>query len=62
MDAVKAPSLPTAAENPWAVARIGVGYTSAATKKVTELGPNWLKNEERKYIAWNEWICAGWVK
>ena len=58
MAAVNAPSLPHAAEKPWAVARIGVGYTSAATRKVTELGPNWLKNEERKYMAWNAVTCS----
>src|SRR6186713_136234 len=60
--AVRAPSLPTAAEKPWAVARTETGKTSAATRKVTELGPNWLKKEERKYMAWKAWMWALEVK
>ncbi|KAI7724294.1 hypothetical protein KC322_g22 [Hortaea werneckii] len=35
---------------------MGVGNTSAATRKVTEFGPNWLKKEDRKYMAMN--LCT----
>ena len=53
---MRAPSLPQAAENPWAVARTGAGYTSAARRKVVELGPNWLQNDEKKYMNWKTLI------
>lgn len=45
----KAPSFPHAAEKPCADPLTVVGKTSAAARKVTVLGPNWLKNEERLY-------------
>jgi hypothetical protein len=46
--AMMAPSLPAAAEMPWKKARTSVGYTSPATRKEVQLGPNWLKKELRK--------------
>jgi hypothetical protein len=33
------------------------GWVNFSCDKVTQLGPNWLKNEERKYMVWNDPMC-----
>ena len=42
-----APTLPMVAAIPWLVVRICVGKISPATSQVVQLGPIWLKYEER---------------
>lgn len=38
--AIRAPTLPAAADMPWKKERTSVGYTSPATSHVVQLGPN----------------------
>ena len=54
MSAMMAPTLPHAALVPWNVERTSVGNDSAAASHVVQLGPNWLKNDDRKYS-----VCGG---